>query len=312
MAAWGELQSHDMVSLFLPWASLKTWRTLARTNKAEYATVFPLHQQVVRRAMAPDATVSKLSTDGRAAAYRIWAFSGVSVEDASVPVLVEQIHDWAKNGRRLNGKPVKRLEHLSRIRNEFDGTSAESGIKASMRNELVAVKEVLQLKLTLNGLMSEVDLLQLVPYDVCGKLAVGQSVPCSRARPKTEATALMWATRHGVRWVEMMLGFSPDVQQVTPGGWSALLYAAAFESRKVVTDGASDCSEGYGGYRHRSRGVVGPLIDAGAALDRNLPLRTFLDSFAPSPIFSEKVGPQDLARTEAASREGWAAVLLSV
>merc|ERR1712136_689650 len=71
--------------------------------------------------------------------------------DASVPVLVEQIHDWAKNGRRLNGKPVKRLEHLSRIRNEFDGTSQESGIKASMRNELVAVKEVLQLKLTLNA-----------------------------------------------------------------------------------------------------------------------------------------------------------------
>lgn len=175
-----------------------------------------------------------------------------------------------------------------------------------MRRELAAVEAAVELRLALGGSLSEVDSLSLVPRDTPGKLEGRALVHSSRTRGNTEVTALMWATRHGVRWVESLLRLGADPSQVTPAGWTALLYASAFESRGVVLDGASDSNAEYGGYRSRARGVVGPLIDAGAGLSSTLPLTAFHSVFAPSPVCSTVVGPLDVAQAEASARAGWA------
>merc|ERR1719253_1891336 len=149
-------------------------------------------------------------------------------------------------------------------------------------------------------------MLQLVPADTPGKLAGHATTNSKRPRAKIEATALMWATRYGVRWVKLMLRFGADARQVTPSGWSALLCGAVFESRGIVLDGASDSGESYGGYRDRTRGVIGPLVDGGASTAPTLALDLFLDAFGPTPINSPLVGPIDVAVGEAGSNIGWA------
>merc|ERR1711920_950706 len=90
-----------------------------------------------------------------------------------------------------------------------------------------------------------------------------------------------------------------DASQVTPSGWSALVYAATFESRGVVIDGTTDSGEAYGGYRCRSKGVVGPLLAAGATLTPTVPLEEFSRAFAPTLVTASPVGPVDVAECEA-------------
>lgn len=202
---------------------------------------------------------------------------------------------------------------------EFPLGLAGSGINISMKRELAAVEAAVDIRLSLNGAISEVAELKLVPADTPGMLDGRALSSCSRVRGSMPVTALMWSTRHGVRWVESLLRRKADPCQVTPGGWSALILAAAFESRGVSLDGASDSGEDFGGrYRQRARGVVGPLLDAGAdAKAQTLPLREFLQFFGPSPLGSvlrgeDNISAADIAQAEAFASAGWAQALLDV
>merc|ERR1719191_1118587 len=102
----------------------------------------------------------------------------------------------------------------------------------------------------------------------------GASVQAVRPRPELSATALMWAARYG--------------------------------TRGAVLDGATDSGEQYGGVQQRARGVVGPLLDAGARLDARMEARRFCEYFGPSPVREwADVGPVEVCLAEA-SRAGWA------
>lgn len=238
--------------------------------------------------------------------------------------------DWAHYGKspdnrrtekgkgKGKGKGVRRSEHLVRLFAEFPGQDiGERGIKATMRRELMAVEAAIRVRLAFGGSINEVDRLEIIPKDTPGKLQGQALVDCSRHRGFFEVTALMWATRLGIRWVELMVRFGADVNQVTSTGWTAALFGAAFQSRDVVMDGATDSTESYGGYRSRSRGVLGPLLDNGVLMEPALPLEEFLRGFGPTPITAGlvhggMVGPLDIAVIEGGTMQQWSNDLRSL
>mmetsp|Transcript_66831 Transcript_66831/g.159954 ORF Transcript_66831/g.159954 Transcript_66831/m.159954 type:complete len:361 (+) Transcript_66831:87-1169(+) len=320
------------VRYILPWLPLSAWRAVGRACVLDLASVKPRHKDLLKRAMRQGASITSLAAEGRPAlqevAMRVWRLIGIMLDDVSTPKVAMEMFNWAHYGSGSDRgpsppmpmPPIKvgkgkgkvrndsRRMHLWRVRNEFPGDLAPGmiGIQATMRREMLAVETVLRVKLSINGSMSEVDKLPLIPSDTPGKL--GQAYrSCTRARDLVEATPLMWATVRGTRWVKAMLDLRADPGQVTPKGWTALLYGATFESRGVVVDGASDSGEDYGGYRCRTRGVVGPLLDAGASPRATLPLEEFKNAFAPTPVTSQVVGPLDVAVGEAGQNAGWSA-----
>merc|ERR1719323_2327398 len=234
-----------------------------------------------------------------------------------MPLLIEAAYTWAHYGRPSGGRrPIRRVDHLARLMEEFSpapaGQVVARGIQATMRCELSAVQAVVELGLLLKRSLLEVGMLKMVPDDTPGKLEGRLSVTAVRQRGKTEATALMWSTRYGVRWVEMLLRLGADPAQKTPEGWTALLYGASFQARGIVSDGSTDSGDQYGGYRRRPRGVIGPLLDAGAVPSSTLPLKAFKEVFAPSPVIDALVGPSEVAQSEIAADSAWAQELLGI
>ncbi|CAE7464595.1 ATJ20 [Symbiodinium microadriaticum] len=223
----------------------------------------------------------------RAAVLRLSWLAGVDAEELLMPELANSVYTWAHLGKAANApKPRRRSEHVQQLAREFANGVATTGIQEAMRLELKAVEAAIRIRLALGGSLEEVTLLNMVPADTPGKLDGRALIACTRPRGLTEATTLMWATRQGVRWVQAILRLGANASKVTPSGWSALLYGAAFESRKMTADGSSDSGDAsYGGYRHRTRGVVGPLIDAGADPNaRTLQLKAYQSAFSPSPL----------------------------
>lgn len=304
----------ELATMLLPYLLPPGWRALGRASRAEREAVLPRYREAARLAQSPSTTLREIigTGDVAAASLRLWLLSGIEVEDLSMPRLVSAAYAWAHYGKpQARGRrPKRRAEHLAQLAAEFSDGPPGRGIQVAMRCELLAVQTAVELGLAIGRGLHEVDLLQVVPADTPGKVEGRMGVPCSRMRPQVEATALMWATRFGVRWVEMLLRLGADPNQVSPQGWTALLYAAVFQSRGIVTDGSTDSGEPYGGYRSRARGVVGPLLDAGASLRSTLPLDIFCALFDPTPVTVAMVGPLEVARAEALGHAGWAEALL--
>lgn len=316
------LSSHflegEVPVLLLPRLPLSAWRALARACKADYAAVRPAYRELTRLALSPTKSVKALLEEDCpvAAALRVWILTGLDAEETCMPLLVNGMYSWAHLGRVPGSgrKPKRHQEHRAQLAAEFPGgpeDQGQTGIQLTMRREMAAVEAAVKIRLSLGGSLNEVAKLSLVPSDLPGKLEGRALVNWSRRRVDTEATALMWATRHGVRWVESMIRWGADATQVTAAGWTALIYAAAFESRGVILDGASDSGASYGGYQSRARGVVGPLLDNGAdPAAPTLPLEMFLEAFGPSPVTAPHVSPLDIATEEASLRAGWAEEIL--
>eukprot|EP00929_Paragymnodinium_shiwhaense_P088328 TRINITY_DN48620_c0_g1_i1.p1 TRINITY_DN48620_c0_g1~~TRINITY_DN48620_c0_g1_i1.p1 ORF type:complete len:391 (+),score=63.36 TRINITY_DN48620_c0_g1_i1:166-1338(+) len=325
-ALGGQLLEGEVVVFLLPLLSLSAWRALGSCSRGEDELVWPEFRKVLREALAPGATVASLlraweqsgpaGSCPRAAALRLQILTGISVEDLRMPVLTNFMYRWAHYGRPIGKKAKPHLLHKKELAAEFqetDGVGATAvtdvGIQALMRRELAAVVTAIRMRLIFGGSFREVADVQLVASDTPGKLEGKCYVNSNYVRAPMESTALMWATKHGVRWVEAFLKLGADASQVTPCGWTALAAAAAFESRGVVVDGSSDSNEGYGGYRTRTRGVVGPLLDAGARPSASVPLEVFSSCFRPTPIKEKLMGPVEIAVAEACTGVGWAHAL---
>lgn len=299
----------------------------------DFHVVRPVFSRLESMAMADGTTMRSLASaaerEPRAAALRIWKITGIVIEDTSMPKAVDDMFAWAHYGISGKGtypvdgdstkgmgkgkrKPaMRRSDHLALLMSEFGGEdAAHSGIQGTMRRELVAVEAAVKTKLALNGGISEIDRLPFIPHDMLGQTEKQALVSCPRGRGDFEVTALMWATRHGVRWVKSMLSLRADPLEVTPAGWTPLLYASIFEARGIVMDGQSDSGEAYGSYRNRSKGVVGPLLEAVATLSPTLSLKEFCRACAPTPVSKPLVGPVDIARGEAGATAAWAAAVI--
>ncbi|CAJ1383337.1 unnamed protein product [Effrenium voratum] len=295
-----------------PSLSMCCWTRLACTCSADLAALKEV-QALAKEAFAPGAALPRLVAKGLAAsaALRLLHLAAVDARAMPMPVLVSAVYSWAHLGLRNGRKPKRRSEHVALLAHEFANGIAPQGIKESMRLELTAVETAVSLRLALGGSLQEVAMLKLVPSDAPGKLDRRALVAPPAPRGATQATALMWATRQGVRWVQSMLRLGADPNQLTPCGWSALIYGAAFESRNMSLDGVSDSTEDYGGYRSRNRGVVGPLLDARADPSvQSLASQEFLSAFGPSPVDTLLVSAELLAAFEGVEG-GWAQELLS-
>lgn len=307
------LNDGEVAGLILPFLLPMHWRAAGSTCKTDNLAVQPSYLKVCRKAKSSRLYDLVQAGEVAASALRLWSLSGIDAGELSMPKLVNATYTWAHYARRSGRfRPVRRSQHLRVLLAEAaaDGAAPGQGIQATMRSELVVVQAAVELGRALGRSIDEVDKLPMVPTDAPGKLEGRLGVTCQRSRSETEATALMWATRFGVRWVEMLLKQGADPTLVTPHGWTALLYGAVFQSRGISNDGSTDSGDQYGGYRRRARGVIGPLVDAGAVLAPTLPLDKFLDVFAPSPVQAPLVGPVEVARTEATAGTGWADELL--
>merc|ERR1719387_3176777 len=135
----------------------------------------------------------------RAAALRIWKLTGVAVEDASMPKVVNEMFSWAhygtcrlwndhgkggKGSGKGKNKPCRnRMAHLALLKSEFSGEDTDvGGIQGTMRRELAAVEAAVKTKLSLNGAMSEVDRLPMMPFEMKGCEHACSFVSCSRSR----------------------------------------------------------------------------------------------------------------------------------
>jgi len=308
------LNDGEVVALILPYLLPTHWRAVGSTCKADHTVVLPSYSRVSK--LAKSSTLIELIHAGEvnAAALRLWQLSGIDAGELTMPKLVNATYTWAHYARPCGKlRTVRRSVHLPILMAEVPreaGAVPSQGIQATMRSELVVVQAAVLLGRAIGRSIDEVDKLAMVPTDAPGKLEGRLGVVCQRSRKDTEATALMWATRFGVRWVEMLLKQGADPAFVTPSGWTALLYGAVFQSRGISNDGSTDSGDQYGGYRRRARGVIGPLVDAGAVPTPTLPLGEFLDVFSPSPIDVPLVGPLEVARMEAIAGTGWSDSLL--
>merc|ERR1719215_2608792 len=91
--------------LLLPWLSLPAWRATGCTCQIDFGIVHPVHLSLARSAFAPGVTMQSLGTNGpgfspRAAALRIWKFTGSNIEDKSMPKVVDDMFRWAHYGHR--------------------------------------------------------------------------------------------------------------------------------------------------------------------------------------------------------------------
>lgn len=311
------LGDEEVCHLLLPYLLPRGWLALGAACTADAKAVQPVYKKAYDIAHDRDASLIALVGEKNVAAacLRLKTLSGIDLDAVpSMPRLVQAAFSWAHYGKVVNqSRPAKRSEHLQKMSQEFppaDPREPVRGIQATMRQELVAVRVVTELGLAVHRDINEVDILQLVPVDTPGKAGC-LGVVASRPRGESEATVLMWATRHGVRWVEMFLSLGADAKLVTPAGWTALLYGSIFQSRGVVADGSTACNEEYGGYRRarRGRGVVGPLLDAGATCTPTLSLKAFQHLFAPSPVSADMVGPVEVVSVEIAN-EHWSNEIL--
>ncbi|CAE7438332.1 ATJ20 [Symbiodinium pilosum] len=316
MGVSSKLLGVDTAALLLPSLPVVCWLALARTCSGDWSALQQHVEAVHKDAFAAHQSLEQLvnAKRFRAAVLRLSWLAGVDAENSPMPKLASLVYIWAHLGKPANApKPNRRSEHVQQLAREFANGAVSTGIQEAMRLELKAVEAALRIRLALGGSLEEVALLNLVPADTPGKLDGRALIACTRSRGLTEATTLMWATRQGVRWVQAILRLGASASKVTPSGWSALLYGAAFESRKMTADGSSDSGDAsYGGYRHRTRGVVGPLIDAGADPQaRTLQLKAYLSAFSPSPLTCKFVCASDIAWAESAVNSGWAIDLLS-
>lgn len=289
-----QLLGVDTATLLLPPLPVVCWSALACSCMGDWRAMQRHVKAVYKDAFATQRSLDRLIAEERfrAAVLRLSWLAGVDAEELLMPELANSVYTWAHLGKAANApKPRRRSEHVQQLAREFANGVATTGIQEAMRLELKAVEAAIRIRLALGGSLEEVTLLNMVPADTPGKLDGRALIACTRPRGLTEATTLMWATRQGVRWVQAILRLGANASKVTPSGWSALLYGAAFESRKMTADGSSDSGDAsYGGYRHRTHGVVGPLIDAGADPNaRTLQLKAYQSAFSPSPLRSEDV-----------------------